>query len=70
MKAGLSREEFHEAVAAFEAPEKSEGVLVISGKHTLSSQLRVVLKYLSEQKGEGDTPPSGRSRAGRSIIMR
>ena len=70
LKAGLSHEEFHNDVTAFEAPNPREGVLVISGKHTLSSQLRVVLKYLSEQKGGADIQPSGRQRASRSIIMR
>lgn len=70
LKAGLDREAFHKAVAAFEAPDAKEGVLVISGKHTLSSQLRVVLKYLSEQKGGADVLASGRQRQPRSIIMR
>jgi len=70
VKNGMSRDDFHDAVAGFEAPSAKDGVLVISGKHTLASQLRVVLKYLSEQKGGGDDQPSGRPRSARSIIMR
>lgn len=70
VKLGMSREDFHDAVGAFEPPTTKDGVLVISGKHTLASQLRVVLKYLSEQKGGGDDPTSGRPRTARSIIMR
>ncbi len=70
LKAGMSRNDFLEAVTRFEAPTAKEGALVISGKHTLSSQLRVVLKHLSEQKGGGDIQPNGRQRLSRSIIMR
>lgn len=70
VKAGMTRDEFQTAVSKFEAPDPKEGVLVISGKHTLSSQLRVVLKYLSEQKGGADIEAPGRHRPSRSIIMR
>ncbi|HRQ87146.1 MAG TPA: AAA family ATPase [Candidatus Saccharibacteria bacterium] len=42
----LTGSEFEEQVRAFQAPTEKEKCLVISGKHTFSSQLRVVLKHL------------------------
>lgn len=70
LKAGMSRDDFQAAVQAFQLPSAKEATIVISGKHTHASQLRVVLKYLSEHKGNGSEPPTDRGRYARSIIMR
>jgi predicted kinase len=70
LKDGMSRDDFQAAVQAFQLPITKEATLVISGKHTHASQLRVVLKYLSEHKGSGSEPPTDRGRYARSIIMR
>lgn len=42
----LSGSEFDAALRQFEPPTEKEKCLVISGKHTFTSQLRVVLKHL------------------------
>ncbi len=44
---GLSKDEFTEAVKAFQPPLVQEGAIVISGKHTFASQLKIVLSKIS-----------------------
>ncbi|HWT39816.1 MAG TPA: hypothetical protein VN081_00890, partial [Dongiaceae bacterium] len=44
---GLSDSEFREAAAQLEMPQKPEKVVVISGKHTYTTQIKVVLKQLA-----------------------
>ena len=58
----LTGSEFEEAVKLFQAPSEKEKCLVISGKHTFSSQLRVVLKHLVGPRVQAQQThtPSGR----------
>lgn len=44
---GLTADEFAERVAVFEVPTQQEQPVVISGKHTYVSQLKIVLKHLA-----------------------
>lgn len=46
----LSREEFDSIAREFNVPEPSERMVVISGKHTYASQLKIVLKHLAEER--------------------
>lgn len=43
----LSSEEFENAVAYFQAPEANEKPVVVSGRHTYTTQLKAVLKNLA-----------------------
>lgn len=51
-KPRLSKEEFNEKVKAFVIPDASEKAVVISGKHTYASQLKIVLKHLASDRGD------------------
>jgi adenylate kinase family enzyme len=44
---GFNDEQFDEELALFEAPGKREKMVVISGKHTYASQLKIILKQLA-----------------------
>lgn len=44
---GMTADEFAESVARFEVPTQQEQPVVISGKHTYVSQLKIVLKHLA-----------------------
>jgi len=44
---GLQSDEFDELLAQFEAPGEKEKMVVISGKHTYTSQLKIILKQLA-----------------------
>lgn len=46
----LSDDEFTAALSSFMPPNKSENPIVISGKHTYASQLKIVLKRLTETR--------------------
>ena len=48
----LTAEEFDVKLKKFIAPSRSEKTIVISGKHTYPSQLKIVLKYLIEPRDE------------------
>ena len=52
----LSNEAFEALVKRFSAPHASEPSMVISGKHTFATQLRVVLKKLSPPARETTAP--------------
>ena len=67
--APLSPEDFDAAVRRFTAPTVTEKPVVISGKHTYASQLKIVLKRLAGQP-RPETPEAPRSRPGRTIILR
>jgi predicted kinase len=54
--APITAEEFERAIRRFTAPNASENAVVISGKHTYASQVKVVLKRLADSN-EHDTPP-------------
>lgn len=43
----LTRDQFADVVRSFSAPHADEKPIVISGKHTFASQLKVVLEHLS-----------------------
>ncbi len=49
-KRGISPEEFSASIKKFTPPSKLERVVVISGKHTYASQLKIVLKHLVEPR--------------------
>jgi len=65
----LSSDEFNAAIQHFQAPSVTEKPIVISGKHTYNTQLKIVLKHLagSVRAESTDTP---RVRSGRNIIIR
>ncbi|MEO6109973.1 MAG: AAA family ATPase [Candidatus Saccharimonadales bacterium] len=65
----LTEEEFDAAIRRFTPPSVQEKAIVISGKHTYASQLKIVLKRLAgEQRPE--LPPEPRIRSSRTIILR
>lgn len=71
---GLSEDEFKSLVKKFQAPIQTEKPLVISGRHTYASQLKVVLRQLALSNGRDNAPkeapkPPQRPR-GRGIIVR
>ena len=58
---GLSAEDFDATLAKFEAPLAREHAIVISGKHTYASQLKIVLRQLAaERPRHGVTVPPAR----------
>ena len=48
--------EYEARVAAFEAPDRTEPVLVISGRHTFSGQAKMVLKRIVAQRAAAPMP--------------
>jgi predicted kinase len=46
----ISTEQFDIILKQFSAPHRIENTIVISGKHTYSSQLKIVLKYLADPR--------------------
>lgn len=44
---GLNTEDFDALVAQFDAPTEKDKTIVISGKHTYTSQLKIILKQLA-----------------------
>lgn len=65
----LSADEFDAALRRFSSPTIAEKPVVISGKHTYASQLKIVLKRLAEQS-RPEPPDMPRSRPGRTVILR
>lgn len=55
--AGLSDDEFDVLLGAFEAPSEKEKMVVISGKHTYTSQLKIILKQLATPDHSQPTVP-------------
>ncbi len=71
-KITLSPKLFDSALKHFSAPHANEKAVVISGKHTYTSQLRIVLKRLVEPRVEiieSQTPPV-RPVENRTIVVR
>ena len=59
---GLTTKDFDEIYHSFQAPSAQEKAVVISGKHTYATQLKVVLKQLAGSRPEVQIkPPSPRS---------
>lgn len=56
----LSSDEFDAIVSSFMAPTKAEKPVVISGKHTYASQLKIVLKNITDARSI--VPPQDPSR--------
>ena len=52
----LNKDEFHDYLRDFSAPHPDEQAIVISGKHTFNSQLKVVLSYLSRENRASAEP--------------
>lgn len=65
----LSEDEFDAAIRSFSPPTVQEKCTVISGKHTYTSQLKVVLKQLAGTRPEPTEPAAPRIRP-RNIILR
>jgi tRNA uridine 5-carbamoylmethylation protein Kti12 len=65
----LTSDEFDAAIKRFTPPTANEKPVVISGKHTYASQLKIVLKRLAGAS-RPETPELPRSRPSRNIILR
>ena len=66
----LSPDAFDAAIARFNPPSATEKAVVISGKHTAPSQLRIILKHLAGQQRPAPTQdPSARVRPTRGTII-
>ncbi len=59
---GLTNQEFDSVVAAFQPPAPAEAALVISGKHTYATQLKVVLKHIANEPRPLTTEPAQAAR--------
>lgn len=66
---GLESDEFDAAVDAFEAPHTKEKAVVISGKHTYKTQLKIVLKQLA-LKTNAEKEPEPPQRPTRITVRR
>lgn len=71
-KMTISPSQFDSALKRFSAPHASEKAVVISGKHTYASQLRIVLKRLVEPRIELVEGQATQARPveGRTIVVR
>lgn len=64
-------EQFAHYVQAFQPPLESEKPVVISGKHTFTTQVKMVLKHLaSETRQQRPEPPKAPPRSNRIIVRR
>jgi predicted kinase len=66
----LTSDEFDSAIRRFTPPNASEKAVVISGKHTYPSQLKIVLKRLALGRAQGIDNHSPRVIEGRHIAVR
>lgn len=69
---GLSSDEFDDIVKHFQAPQVAERAIVISGKHTYTTQLKIVLKQIATntQIKPGNTPGTTPQPRGRGVVIR
>jgi len=67
--APLSSEAFDAAIQAFSAPALTENPVVISGKHTYATQLKIILKHLAGSE-RPEPPTTPRLSPTRNIIVR
>jgi len=63
-------ESFDAALKQFDPPTASEKTVVISGKHTFTTQVKMVLKHLAVARPTGEVKPQPRPVTGRSINIR
>ncbi len=66
----LSSDEYESLLSRFRVPTASEKVVVISGKHTFASQLKIVLKRLAGEHAEAAAHAAIPPRPNRNIIIR
>lgn len=68
----MDEAEFTDALKKFTPPAAAEKPVVISGKHTYTTQLKVVLRHLASQSRPDPSPEQEppRQRSGRQIILR
>lgn len=66
---GLSPSEFDEAVANFQSPVAKEGAIVISGKHTYASQLKIVLRQLASDRPDIKVPSNRTAPVNRRSLL-
>lgn len=64
---GLTIEQFDQALDSFEAPDEKEKAVVISGKHTFATQLKVVLRQLALHRAAVSATSRVRSTRGISV---
>lgn len=69
-KAGVPAEYSEKIQKRFTPPKENEPVLVISGKHTYASQLKIVLRRLSGPRDAAVPTPEARPKSGRQITIR
>ncbi len=65
-----SYDSFDAALYAFNAPTAAEKPIVMSGKHTYATQVKIVLKHLAQSRPELPQEEQPRVRSGRNIIVR
>lgn len=63
---GLHVDEFNALVTQFDPPHEKEKTVVISGKHTYASQLKIILKQLAAPDKSQPKPPSSSTTVSRS----
>ncbi len=66
----LSSNQYEASLARFRVPTAAEKAVVISGKHTFASQLKIVLKNLSGDRAEAASRTIIPPRPSRNIIIR
>jgi len=70
-KPSLSDEEFNDKLKHFSAPHQNEKAIVISGKHTYASQLKIVLKHLIQPRvSDVETASPVRPPMNRNFLIR
>ena len=70
-KPALSVDEFDAKVKQFTPPHKTEKAIVISGKHTYASQLKIVLKHLIQPQANNNERSSlTRAPKNRNFLIR
>ena len=68
---GLTGQEFDEIIRQFDAPKPNESPIVISGKHTYTSQLKIVLRQLaSSDENRSKIHPAPRDSTHNRILPR
>ncbi|MDN5275807.1 MAG: hypothetical protein JWN33_456 [Candidatus Saccharibacteria bacterium] len=69
-KAALSPSQFIAATKRFTPPSANERPIVVSGKHTYATQLKIILKHLVQPRIGAAATHASTARPGRNIIIR